>query len=232
MITSNNTPLSYQWYKGDTAIIGATDSAYNFTMSSDKVGNYKVKISNMLGQVTSNVVAVELMTKPIITSQPSLSGNKAANHAIALIVNASGYNLSYQWYKGNIAITGATYPSYNTTAGDGTGAYKVIVSNEAGSVESSVVNVAVTLTKPTIITQPSISGTPKTGRSCHAFVVATGGDLAYKWYKDEVFIKGAESDSYSFILDSNTIRNYIKFLSRTTKEMLGVLLLMDCCQNQ
>jgi membrane carboxypeptidase/penicillin-binding protein PbpC len=206
-----NGSLNYQWYKGDTAIIGATDSVYNFTMSSDKVGNYKVKISNALGQVTSNVVAVDLMTAPIITSQPSLSGNKAANHAVALIVNASGYNLSYQWYKGNIAITGATYPSYNTTAGDGSGAYKVIVSNEAGSVESSVVNVAVTLTKPTITTQPSISGTPKTGERVTLSVVATGGDLTYRWYKDEVFIQGAELDSYSFILDSNTIGTYQVF---------------------
>jgi hypothetical protein len=46
---------SYQWYRGDTAIAGATSANYSLSsVQAADAGNYSVKVSNSLGSVTSN----------------------------------------------------------------------------------------------------------------------------------------------------------------------------------
>jgi hypothetical protein len=181
-VTATGTaPLTYQWYKDDVLIAGATSSTYNAT----EEGQYKVFVSNAGGTVLSNFVNVTNVIPPSITTQP-VGGNTPLN----LSVVADGTTpLTYQWYKDNILINGATSSTYNATQA---GFYKVTVTNSAGSDTSTSVNV-ITITAPTITTQPVGGNTP-----LNLSVVATGtAPLTYQWYKDDVLINGATSSTYN-----------------------------------
>ena len=71
VVATGTGPLTYQWYKDGVLISGATASAYSITsVGSQHIGNYTVKISNALGQATSQSVGLSVVTLPVITSQP------------------------------------------------------------------------------------------------------------------------------------------------------------------
>jgi glucose/arabinose dehydrogenase len=70
VIANGTNPLTYQWYKNDFPIVGAT--AASFTIASTALtdaGTYKVMVSNQAGQVTSNAVSLTVTpnTKPVAT---------------------------------------------------------------------------------------------------------------------------------------------------------------------
>ena len=74
----------------------------------------------------------------------SLNSNATFN------VTATGSSLTYQWYKNNIAISGATSSSYtknNISFGD-SGSYTVVVNGTCGSVSSSPAYLTVSMPAP------------------------------------------------------------------------------------
>ncbi|MGE5671046.1 MAG: InlB B-repeat-containing protein [Fibrobacterota bacterium] len=82
---------------------------------------------------------------PLITAEPATQSVDLGNKA-TFSVTASGLNLKYQWYKGTAAITGATLPSYTTSAviaTDDGSMYYCAVSNGGGEVKSSTVSLIV-----------------------------------------------------------------------------------------
>ena len=83
-------------------------------------------------------------SRPAITVQP-VGGTWLAGQSGQISVQASGSALSYQWYRNNVGIPGATnsvLPTPNLTVGD-SGAYYVSVSNVYGSTNSVTVTVQV-----------------------------------------------------------------------------------------
>ena len=73
---------------------------------------------------------------PRIATQPT-SQSVSAGVAVTFSVVATGTPVAtYQWYKGNVAISGATAASYtiNSSLPTDTGSYTVVVTNAAGSV--------------------------------------------------------------------------------------------------
>jgi hypothetical protein len=110
--------------------------------------------------------------------------------------------LSYQWQKGNTAITGATSASYTTaatTTADSGSQFSVIVNNAAGNVTSNAATLTVTATSvaPSITQQPS-SVTVTASQTATFSVTATGTDpLSYQWLKGTTTIPGATSASYT-----------------------------------
>lgn len=82
---------------------------------------------------------------PVIGTQP-IAINACSGTNQSLSVTATGVNLSYQWRKDAVNITGANGSSLNfapLNSGDA-GAYSVVVSNNCGSVTSNSVNVTAT----------------------------------------------------------------------------------------
>jgi hypothetical protein len=59
---TGTTPLSYQWQKGATAITGATSASYTTpaTTTSDNGTQYRVVVSNSMGNATSNSVTLSV----------------------------------------------------------------------------------------------------------------------------------------------------------------------------
>src|ERR1700733_13640111 len=94
---------------------------------------------------------------PVITSQPS-SITVQAGAIATFSVTAIGVNITYQWFKNNIAIAGATSSTFSygpTQYPADTGAqFFVVVSNSAGFVTSGTAVLTVLLVT-TSVTQPT-----------------------------------------------------------------------------
>ncbi len=93
---------------------------------------------------------------PVITTQPA-SQSLATGATLTLSVTASGSSLTYQWFKDNVALTGATSSTYSKSANTAdAGAYTVRVANSAGQVTSNAAALTVTTPAPT----PEVPPTP------------------------------------------------------------------------
>ncbi len=82
--------------------------------------------------------------EPVIVTQPQ-SAAVQVGQRLALSVTASGTNLTYQWFKGGLALSGATSPAFAVDSATLTdsGTYTVTASNALGSATSDSASVAV-----------------------------------------------------------------------------------------
>ncbi|MBO4715966.1 MAG: SUMF1/EgtB/PvdO family nonheme iron enzyme [Verrucomicrobia bacterium] len=83
-------PLSYQWYKDDILISGATDSSYTIdSVQKSDEGSYTVTVSNSAGSVTSSTVA--LTVDPIPAAKATIS-MKSVSSAFVTYGDSCGEN--------------------------------------------------------------------------------------------------------------------------------------------
>ncbi len=159
---SDGGALSYQWYKGDQAINGATSATYTIdSIQKSDEGSYKVIVTNTLNgktaTATSNVCAITVEvpaepTAPTITSNLNSSRTAKTGDRVTFAVTAASNNngtLSYQWYKNGKAITGATDASYtiaSASLSDG-GIYYVDVTDESNSTHTVSNSCTLTVTE-------------------------------------------------------------------------------------
>jgi Immunoglobulin domain/Immunoglobulin I-set domain len=204
---SGSAPLTYQWYKGGVAITGATSSTYTTpaTVSSDSGSTFTVSVTNSVGTVTSGqatltvTAAPPAATAPSITNQP-ISQTVAAGQTATFSVTAAGTGpLSYQWYVGGVAVSGATSSTYTTpatTSSESGSEYTVTVTNSAGTVTSTGADL--TVTSAPVITKQPVSETVTVGQTATFSVTATGSaTLTYQWSKGGSPIAGATSSTYT-----------------------------------
>ena len=165
----------------------------------------------------------KVASKPMITEQPQAATyQKGADKVNFLKINVQeltdGGTLSYQWYKDEKAIDGATKNSVKpdvTTVGNFV--YYCTVTNTLGkstaSTESERVTISVisnqnvekTYAAVPSITENPVNATYKSGAGVIALKVtaevkaegnALKGDIKYQWYKDDEKIDSATSESY------------------------------------
>jgi hypothetical protein len=145
-------PFTYLWYLNGTAINGSTSSSYTTgaTVSSQNGSVYTVAVTNAAGTVMSAPYVLTVNTPPAITAQPT-SQTVIVGQAATFTVTATGTApLSYQWYQGGAAISGATASSYTAPATTtiGSSVYTVIVTNVAGTVMSATATLSVATEVP------------------------------------------------------------------------------------
>ena len=153
-VSGSPTP-TLQWFKGSTAISGATSTILTISgATSADAATYTLVATNSQGSATSNAVTLTVtggVTAPTITTQPSASAVSVGS-AVSFTVVASGTSpLTYDWKKDGTSISGATNATYTiaSAATSDAGSYTVIVSNSAGSVTSTAASLTVTATSTT-----------------------------------------------------------------------------------
>jgi len=156
---SPETGVTYQWANG-------TNGAVLVAPSSGTSANYEFTQDGVTAQVmvtASNACGTITITKDVTVTAdctpPSITGGTPANSTIKLIegqtlilsVNTAGTAPTFQWYKNNSPILGATSSTYiktNVLTTDA-GTYKVIVtgSGNCSSQTATVDNIAVIVDK-------------------------------------------------------------------------------------
>ncbi len=122
----------YQWYKGTTAISGATNSSYIATTAS----TYKCKVTNSLtscNRTSAGIIVTLHDPTSSITASGPLTFCAGGNVLFTAVTNA-GAGALYQWYKNSTGLSGATNSTYTATIA---GNYVVVVTNSYGCTKAS-----------------------------------------------------------------------------------------------
>ncbi len=144
-------PLTFFWTKNSQPLSFSTSAIQLTNVSSADAGTYTLTISNDLdrevlaAQITVSVVPVITIT---VQPQPLTLANGTAGTLTVTASLTGGTTLTYQWYKDNSAIAGATMASYTVAATGGTRAGNYFVEIGAGpaaaKVKSNIVKVTAT----------------------------------------------------------------------------------------
>ena len=196
--------LSYQWQtkmSSDGNWVNVTNAACSgmktatLTVPATAARNgyqYRCIVSNEGGSVISTAATLKVTNeaKPALTKQPA-NANVAAGTSVKFTVEASGFNLKYQWEVKmsstgdwvkvtNTACSGmktATLTVPATLARNGY-QYRCVVTNDGGSVTSNAAKLTVGA-KPAITKQPT-NVTTAAGTKA-VFTVEATGATGYQW---------------------------------------------------
>lgn len=219
---SGSGTLSYQWYKGTTAlangatgtgstIAGATTPTLTITNpgAADAAANYNLRVTSTSGcSVTSTNASLVVNTPPTISSPPSTT-TVCAGSTAQFSVSASGSGtLSYQWFKGTTALTngatgtgssisGATTANLsisNVSPADAASNYSVRISSSTGCTPVTSATAALIVNSPpSISSQPASGSSVQVGASVRVPVGVSGQVTAYQWYRDGAVVSGQTS---------------------------------------
>uniref|UniRef100_UPI0029317BA9 Ig-like domain-containing protein n=1 Tax=Pedobacter gandavensis TaxID=2679963 RepID=UPI0029317BA9 len=200
VLLTASSATSYQWYKGGLAISGATSQTYTATTT----GEYSVKVSSTTCQSEASA-AVEVVVNPVPVAEITVTGDKTFCDGGSVLLTASSAT-SYQWYKGGIAISGATSQTYTATT---TGEYSVKVSSTTCQSEASAAIEVVV--NPVPVAEITVTG-DKTFCDGGSVLLTASSATSYQWYKGGIAISGATSQTYT----ATTTGEYSVKVSSTT----------------
>ncbi len=191
-LTSSITNATNQWYKNSFVIAGANASSY----IANTTGNYYIKISDVVTGCSnySDTMSITANTLPTTPTVSIVTGTSTfcQNQSVKLGSSASAGN---QWFKDNVAITGATSFEYIATIA---GVYTVkTTQNGCTSLASNSITVTVTpLPNPPVINILSGVASFCVGDSV---VLNSNAAVANKWFKNGVVISGATNQKYTVL---------------------------------
>ena len=115
---NNKTTLSgapglsyYQWYKNDTAISNANTANYTpLTSGTYTLVAYNTGDCPSLPSAAAGITIIPTPAKPLATSNGI---TQLCNGKNILLISSTGS--AYQWYRNGVALSGASYQSYNAS---------------------------------------------------------------------------------------------------------------------
>lgn len=201
------TPYTYQWFKDDAEVSGATSSTYNATAS----GAYKVEVTDGSGtKITSKTSTVTVyaplaFTTNLASSHPDVYlGNGETFGPFSVAVSGGKTPRTYQWKRATANVaTGTTFGPVNVDdvfPSNGSYNWSCVVTDSLGNSITSNIMPAAAYRLPSFTTQPPATLDVDQGAAISIVTApATTSKPArtYQWYKDDVAISGATSATYS-----------------------------------
>jgi len=143
---------SYQWYKNNVAIAGATNQTY----ATNQPGTYSVAVNfgTCVANASINLQDYQFSSSINVPDTNTISPDET----IAVIVTTSASNPDYKWYLNGAIIIGASGSTYDVKT---KGSYKVEIAQTTGCITSSefsfVVNSTVDLNPfPDVVNIPNL----------------------------------------------------------------------------
>jgi len=204
--TNGGTP-TYQWQKNSSPISGATGTTYTAPSLNNNDVISVVMTSTLtctaVNPVTSNTIT-ETVT-PTVTPSVSISGNATTCSGSSVTFTATptnGGTPTYQWWKNNNPISGATRRTYADAALNTNDAISVVMTSTAACTTTNpVTSNIITETVTTSVTPAvSISGNATSCANTSVTFTATptnGGTPTYQWQKNNSPISGATGVTYA-----------------------------------
>lgn len=213
--------LRYQWFKNGEPLPGETNSTLfinQLTLSAQ--GSYHAAVWNLLGRVETDRASLTVAHPPLIRTSPQ-STTVMVGESIHLTASAYGTPpFVYQWFKDDQPLyteTDAVLAIFAAEMSD-SGAYRVEISNIAGTVSTGVADITVTA-PPQIVISPS-GGYTVRGASHQLSVLAEGsGPLAFRWFLNNSLISGATGS----VLEINSLTDaHIGYYHVEVSNSLGI----------
>ena len=116
-VSGGTSPFTYQWYSNDTAVQGATNSAWNFTPSSPGIYNVYINVTdNASFTAKSNIATLTVNPALSVTVSPT-SVTMSVGQLQVFTSNVSGGtpSYSYQWYLNGSLVSSATSSNWAFT---------------------------------------------------------------------------------------------------------------------
>ncbi|MFV5687330.1 gliding motility-associated C-terminal domain-containing protein [Flavobacterium sp. ZT3R25] len=207
-IGSNDSPLkypslTYNWFKEPSL----TPIATGQSLSVNQPGKYYVETNygSCTSDSYSNRVTVNEATSSAPTTITSSLGNPFCSSSGATTLTTSAGN-SYQWYKNNVAISGATSQTYATNQ---IGAYSVAV-----NFGSCVANAAINLQNYQFTSSINVpdTNTISPDETLAVIVTTSASNPDYKWYLNGAIIPDATGNTY----DVKSKGSYKVVITQTT----------------
>lgn len=190
----------FQWRKNGVDIPGQTQKIASFTgVTPADNGTYTCVVSyeGTGFSFTSTPVNVTVGVAPQITTQPE-NATVCIGKPLALTTQTAGDNVTYQWFKGTVAIPMATAATFDkaTASADDAGSYTVVATNACGSSRS--IQVEVVVNTEVSITKEPVDVAINDNEKLTFTVEATASDaISYKWFHNGTEIVGATEATYS-----------------------------------
>ena len=190
--------ISFQWFRGATAITTAGGIVRNYTVTNADIGHMlwvRVTRANNTGYVDSNELG------PVgtpLTGTVAISGTPMAWETLAADTGGLGGGgaVSHQWRRGAGNIPGATGPTLRLSTDDiGQNiSVRVTRANNTGHVDSASVGPVVG--RP-LVTDAHITGTPRVGETLHLTQNNSNGEgrMGLQWRRGDAGIPGASNDT-------------------------------------
>lgn len=202
--------LSYQWYRGTSAISGATDTTYA-VQPEDAGSTLRVVVTGLKTGYTltsRTSAATDMVDNATFTATPTPKVTGTAAVGQKLTASAGSWTpakvtLAYQWYRGDEAIKGATASTYVLQAADAGATISVSVTGT--KVGYTAVTKASDATEKvakgtfTTVYKPKIDGTRKVGKTLTAIRGIWGPGpvtYTYQWYRGSTAIDKATGKTY------------------------------------
>lgn len=210
--------ITYQWYDANGILNGYVSSTYR----SNAAGNFYVIATSTLNGTTTSVTsntATVTHNNISITNQPT-NGMFGTGGTFQVSVTASGSGtLSYQWYKGSTAISGANSRTYSATVED---AYYVEVTSTLNGVSNTLRSngIYVTENKVTITSfgQNYYATSGYTTTLSPTYSYNGSATLSFQWHNASGPINGATSSS----LTTGTAGNYYVVITSQLNNTTGI----------
>jgi trimeric autotransporter adhesin len=193
--------ISYQWYRDNAPISGATSRNYTATQS----GVYKYVGLDGGCNYNGNTPQLNIVPSTSIEVTDTLNRNLVnvcTGSIIKMFAKLTGGNntaISYSWQRNGSNILGANNSSY---VANQSGTYKAIATQSNCITNSSIftLNQNSTISNPTIIFTDSVKCA---GQTIHLSTNYYTNSAIFQWKKDNVNIIGANSSSYNATLTGN-----------------------------
>jgi len=198
--SSNPGVITYEWYcnGGLAATTGTPSYTIASVAQSQHQGTWYVKIKDACGLSANTSTYQVTIQKPAqITAHPT-GKTLCDGQQYSLAANATGSLITYQWYKNNMPINGATGNSYLIGSAKiiDEGTYFVVAKGACGKPDTSQRATIIVAAKP-VFTQTPVGGLFCPGATTTLNGAATGSTLTYQWYKDNQPIQGANKPSFT-----------------------------------
>jgi hypothetical protein len=198
-VVAAGSALHYEWRHDDVLVSNPIDApTLQLTKCTpDMAGNYTCIITGACGLAVTTTAVKLTINKPVAILAQPLSQIVCKGTPASIKFSVTGNSLKFQWKKNGTAINGKTDSilSFPAIVSSDSGSYTCDVSSSCGSIITSDAAVFTYNSNPQISKQP-VAVTALENDSVAIGVIATGGNLQYKWKKNGVDIVPAVNSPY------------------------------------
>lgn len=205
--------LSYQWYRGTGAIVGAVGRTYATTaLDYRKTLKVRVRAAKPGFTTLDRYSAARSIAAGTIAATRSLTVTGTHRYGQTVRVSqgwTAGSTIRCQWYRNGIAVRGGTgYSLYLNSGYIGARVSVKVTVSKAGYTTRSATTSAITVRKAltTLKTAPRITGATSLGSTLAANVgtyAPAPSAYAYQWYHNGAVISGARYRTYRLTTSDN-----------------------------